>query len=93
MQYIGRTRKNIVHAANWREVHLPGVPNVKVDGYVQRLIKSSSAFGMGVFVCPNNTNPLVRLGKHCKTTTRKLKPGYKNAGYNVVSIFGLECKK
>ena len=72
---------------------MPGVPNVKVDGYVQRLIKSSSAFGKGVFVCPNNTNPLVRLGKHCKTSTRKLKPGYKNAGYNVVSIFGLECKK
>ena len=30
--YIGRTRNNVTHAGNGREVHLPGVPNVKVDG-------------------------------------------------------------
>jgi hypothetical protein len=33
LAYIGRTWNNITHADNGREVHLPGVPNVKVDGY------------------------------------------------------------
>jgi hypothetical protein len=33
LAYIVRTRKNITHAANGREFHLPGVPNVIVDGY------------------------------------------------------------
>jgi len=34
LAYMGRTRK-IIHAGNGREMHLPGVPNVKVDGYCQ----------------------------------------------------------
>ena len=33
LAYIGRTRKNIVHTGNGREVHLAGVHNAKVDGY------------------------------------------------------------
>jgi len=32
LAYMGRTRK-IIRAGNGREVHLAGVPNVKVDGY------------------------------------------------------------
>ena len=32
LAYMGPTRK-IIHAGNGREVHLVGVPNVKVDGY------------------------------------------------------------
>jgi len=32
---IGRTRNNVIHAGNGREVHLPGVRNVKVDGYCE----------------------------------------------------------
>ena len=31
--YIGRTMNNVTHAGNGREVHLPGVPNVKVVGH------------------------------------------------------------
>ena len=31
--YIGGTRNNVTHAGNGREVHLPGEPNVQVDGY------------------------------------------------------------
>ena len=31
--YIGRTRNNVTHAGNGREVHLPTVTNVNVDGY------------------------------------------------------------
>jgi G:T-mismatch repair DNA endonuclease (very short patch repair protein) len=34
MVYMGRTRK-FFHAGNGREKHLPGVPNIKVDGYCQ----------------------------------------------------------
>jgi hypothetical protein len=33
LAYIGRTWDDVIHAGNGREVHLPGVPNVKVDGY------------------------------------------------------------
>ena len=33
LTYICRTRNNISHAGNGREVHLPGVHNVKVDSY------------------------------------------------------------
>ena len=33
LAYIGRTRNNITHAGNGREVHLPGISSVKVDGY------------------------------------------------------------
>jgi hypothetical protein len=31
---MGRKRK-IIDTGNGREMHLPGVPNVKVDGYYQ----------------------------------------------------------
>jgi len=33
LAYIGRTRNINTHAGNGREVHLPGLANVKVDGY------------------------------------------------------------
>ena len=39
LAYIGRTRNNVTHAGNGREVHLAGVPNVKVDGYCQNTNK------------------------------------------------------
>jgi len=51
LAYIGRT-KNIIHAGNARDVHLAGVPNVKVDGYCQdtnEVFECLGCFGMGVF--------------------------------------------
>ena len=33
LAYIGQTRDDVIHAANGRDVNLPGVPNIKVDGY------------------------------------------------------------
>ena len=33
LAYIGRSRNNITHAGNGRDVHLFGVPNVKIDRY------------------------------------------------------------
>ena len=32
LAYIGRTFNNVTLAGNGREVHLPGVPNVKFEG-------------------------------------------------------------
>jgi hypothetical protein len=32
LAYTGRTRNNVTHAGNRREVHLAGVSNVQVDG-------------------------------------------------------------
>jgi hypothetical protein len=32
LSHIGRTTFNITHPGNGREVHLPGVPNVKDEG-------------------------------------------------------------
>jgi len=34
LAYMGRTRI-IIHAGKEREMHLPGVPNLAVDGYCQ----------------------------------------------------------
>jgi hypothetical protein len=33
LAYISRTRNNVTHAGNGREVRLDRVPNLKVDGY------------------------------------------------------------
>jgi len=33
LAYIGQTRHIVTHTTNGREVHLPGVPNVKVNRY------------------------------------------------------------
>jgi len=35
LAYTARTRNNISYAGNESEVRLPGVPNVKVDGYCE----------------------------------------------------------
>ena len=35
LAYIGRTRNNVSHAGNGREVHLPRISNVKFDGYCE----------------------------------------------------------
>jgi hypothetical protein len=40
LAYIGRTRNNMTHAGNGREVRLDRAPNLKVMGIVQRLGKS-----------------------------------------------------
>ena len=41
LAYMGRTRK-IIHTANGREMHLPGVPNIKVMDIVKRQKKFSN---------------------------------------------------
>jgi len=73
LSYIGRTRK-IINAGNGREVHLAGVHNVKVDGYCREtneVFEYLGCFGMGVFACPIDINPLATLRKHWRTGMRK----------------------
>jgi hypothetical protein len=65
MAYIGRTRNNVTHTGNGREVHLPRVPNLM--GIVYRLRRYLSTWGvfcMGVHVCPIGTTPSATLTKH-----------------------------
>jgi len=61
LTYIGRTRKNINNDGNGREVHLPGVPNVKVDGYCAETREDFQYLGCfwhGCRCMPNRHKPI-----------------------------------
>jgi len=73
LAYKGRTRK-IIHPGNGREVHLAGIHNIKFDGYCQetnKVFEYLGCFGMGVYACPIDINPLATLRKHWRTDMRK----------------------
>jgi len=53
LAYIGRTRNNVTHAGNGREVHLPGVPNVKVEWYCQETNEIFEYLGCFWRECPS----------------------------------------
>ena len=87
-------KDNTTHAGNGRDVHLPGVPNVKVDRYfaeTRRLFEYLGCFWHGCQCMPNRHKPigntngtlLSRLGE---TQARLQK--IRDAGYTVVSIWG-----
>jgi len=64
--YIGRTRDDVIHAGNWREVHLSGVPNVKVDGYSPKTQEVFDYFGCYCHGCPcvpNRHKPIGSTGE------------------------------
>ena len=71
LAYIGRTKNNITHAGNGREVHLPGVPNVKFDGYcvlTTEVFENLWCFCTSVNIypidiCPSPTLKLCWVGK------------------------------
>jgi len=68
LAYIGPTRNNITHAGNGREIHLPRVPNVKVDGYcaeTREVLEYVGCFGTGVNLCPIDISPRATLTKLC----------------------------
>jgi hypothetical protein len=70
------------------EVHLPGLPNVKVDRYspkTKEVFEYLGCFGMGVPACP-----IAPQNKHCWPEMRKKASlqKIKNSGYTVVSIWG-----
>jgi len=73
LAYIGQNI-NIIHTDNGKEIHFTGVSNVKVDGYCQdtnEVFEYLGCFGLGVFACPIEINPLATLMTHCRTGMRK----------------------
>jgi len=94
LAYIGRNRNNITHAGNGREVNLPRVPNVKVDGYcaeTREVFEYLGCFWHGCQCMPNrhkpigNTNETLLSWYETQTRFQKIR----DAGYTVVSICGL----
>ena len=60
LAYIGEIRNIITHAGNKMEVHLPGLPNVKVDGYcaeTREVFDYKGCFATGFNICPIDINP------------------------------------
>jgi hypothetical protein len=95
---IGR-HKNIIHAANGREVHLDGVPNVKVDGYCKdtnEVFEYLGYFWHGCLCMPNRHTPVgstnETLQNRYEETMARLQI-IKDAVYNVVSNWGCEFGK
>ena len=91
--YIGRTRDDVIHAGKGRVVHLPGLPNVKVDGYSPKtrevlsicVVKAwLSMYAQSANLIGNTEETL--MCRHEETTARIQKN--KNAGYEVVLIWG-----
>jgi G:T-mismatch repair DNA endonuclease (very short patch repair protein) len=98
LAYIGRTRNDATHAGNGREVHLPGVPNVKDDGYcaeTKEVFVYLGCFWHGCPCMPNRLKPIgntdeTLLGKYEETMARLQK--IRDAGYNV-PIWGCRFRK
>jgi hypothetical protein len=98
LAYIGRD-KNIIHAGSGREVYLAGVPNVKVDGYCKdtnEVFEYLLCFWHGCLCMPNRHAPIgstnETLQNRYEETIARLQK-IKNAGYNVVSVWGCEFEK
>jgi G:T-mismatch repair DNA endonuclease (very short patch repair protein) len=97
LAYMGLTRKTI-YAGN-REVHLAGVPNVKVEGYFREtneVFEYLGCFRHGCLCMPNRPKPIGNTdetlqNRYEKTMARLQK--IKDAGYTVVSIWGCEFRK
>jgi hypothetical protein len=90
--YIGRTRDNVIHAGNGREVHLARVPDVKVDGYCEETNEVFEYLGCyhGCLCLQNRHKPIgsteETLLSRYETMARLQK--IRDAGYNVISIWG-----
>jgi hypothetical protein len=66
LTYTDRTKNNVTHAGNGREVRFHGAPNFKVAGYCAETGEEYlGCFGMGFRVYPIDMNPLVTPAKHC----------------------------
>jgi hypothetical protein len=97
--YIGRTRNDVTHAGNGREVHLPVVPNVKADGYcaeTREVFEYLGCFWHGCPSMPNQRKPIgnteeTLLSRYEETMARLQK--IRDARYNVVSIRGCEFRR
>jgi G:T-mismatch repair DNA endonuclease (very short patch repair protein) len=85
LAYIGRTRNNVTHAGNGREVRLDTVPNLKVDGYCAETGEVFEYLGCFWHGCTCMAN------RHEETMDRLQK--IRDVGYKVISIWVCEFKK
>jgi len=66
LEYISRTRNNIVHAGNRRVVHLAGVKNVKVGAYcaaTNEAFEYLVRFRHGCICMPNRHKRICKTGE------------------------------
>jgi G:T-mismatch repair DNA endonuclease (very short patch repair protein) len=99
LAYIVRTKHDLMCAANGREVRLAGLPNLKVDGYspsTNEVFEYLGCFWHGCRCLPYRHKSLgdngdTLLGRYEETMARLQK--IKDAGYNVVTIWGCEFRK
>jgi len=87
------------HDGNGREVNLPGVKNVKVDGNCEErkeVFEYLGCFWHGCQCMPNRHKPIdntegILLNRYEETQDRLQK--IRDAGYKVISIWGCEFRK
>jgi G:T-mismatch repair DNA endonuclease (very short patch repair protein) len=96
---MSQTHNNVTHAGNGREVHLPRVPNVKVDGYCEEMIEVFEYLGCFWHGCtckPNRHKPIgntdeTLLSRYEETEARLKK--IEKDGYKVISFWGCQFRK
>ena len=89
----------MIHAGNGREVHLPGVRDLKLDGYspkTREVFEYLGCYRHGCLCIPDRQKPISKkeetlLSKYEETTVRLNK--IENTGYKVVSIWGCKFRK
>jgi hypothetical protein len=99
LAYIGRTKKNVTHAGNGREVRLDRVPNLIVDGCcaeTEEVFEYLRCFFHESLCMPNRHDPIGNTGETllCRyevPIARLLK--IRDAGYKVISISDCKFKK
>jgi hypothetical protein len=72
LAYLGRTRDDITHAGNGREVHLAGLRNLKVDGFSAKTNEVFEYLGCFSHGCPCMPNRHKPIGDTDKTLLNKL---------------------
>jgi hypothetical protein len=68
LAYIGQTRDGAIHAENGREIQLPVVPNVKVNGYSPKtngVFEYLVCFWHGCPCMPNRQKRIGTTKEHC----------------------------
>ena len=89
LAYIVQTRNDVIHAGNGRAVHLPGVPNVNVDGYSPKT-RGFWVFGLfwdGCPCMPNRHKPIGTTEKILLTRYEETKARLQKLKMQVIQWF------
>lgn len=73
LAYIGWTHNNDTHASNGRDVHLAGIPNVKVDETAQRRMKYLGCFRHECLGMPNRRKTIGKSKENLQNTYEETK--------------------